>query len=97
MIASRSVDMVRHPRGSYIVIANAVSEVVTPEKQSDSLALPSISKKVGSRGRGPSCERFLEGCSSPFMRLAERITALFALGASNVCLVGENPTCSVPA
>ena len=37
--------------------------------------------------------------SSPFMRLAERLTFLFfALGASDVCLVCENPTCSsVPA
>ena len=40
--------------------------------------------------------RFLGGCSSPFMRLAEHLTALRG-GASNVCLVGENPTCSVPA
>ena len=38
--------------------------------------------------------RFLVGCSSPFMRLAEHLTAL---SASNVCLVGENPTCFVPA
>ena len=31
MIASRSVNMVRHPRGSYIVTPIAVSGVVTPE------------------------------------------------------------------
>ena len=36
----------------------------------------------------------LVGCSPPFMRLAEHLTAL---GVSNVCLVGENSTCSVPA
>ena len=31
MIASHSVNMVRHPRGSYIVIPIAVSGVATPE------------------------------------------------------------------
>ena len=29
------------------------------------------------------------------MRLAQRLTFRFALGTSNVCLVGENPTCSL--
>ena len=33
MIASRSVNMVRHPRGSYIVIPIAVSGVATPENK----------------------------------------------------------------
>ena len=47
-------------------------------KQSNQLALSSISKKVGTKCRSPSYERFLEGCSSPFMRLAERLTALRA-------------------
>ena len=32
----------------------------------------------------------------PFMRLVKHLTALRAW-FSNVCLVGENPTCSVPA
>ena len=32
-IASRSVNMVRHPRGSYIVISIAVSGVSTPENK----------------------------------------------------------------
>ena len=48
-------------------------------KQSNSLALSSINKKVGTRCRSPSDERFLEGCSSPFMRLAEHLTALSRL------------------
>ena len=65
-------------------------------KQRGSLALPSISKKIGTRCRSPSYKRFLERCSSPFMRLVETSRRL-ALGASNVCLVDENPTCSVPA
>ena len=33
MIASRSMSMVRQPRGSYIVIPIAVSGVVTPENK----------------------------------------------------------------
>ena len=33
MIASRSVNMVRHPRGSYIVIPITVSGVATPENK----------------------------------------------------------------
>ena len=33
MIASRSVNMVRHPRGSYMVILVAASGVVTPENK----------------------------------------------------------------
>ena len=33
MIASRSVNMVRHPRGSYIVILIAVSGVATPKNK----------------------------------------------------------------
>ena len=45
----------------------------------------------------PPHKRFLLGCSSPFMRLAELLTALRAWLQNNVCLVGENPTCSVPA
>ena len=46
----------------------------------------------------PPHKRFLVGCSSPFIRLAEHLSFRFALGASNDCyLIGENPTCSVPA
>ena len=36
-------------------------------------------------------QAILIGCSSPFMRLTYHLTGRFALGASNVCLVGENP------
>ena len=45
MIASRSVNMVRHPRGSCIVIPIAISGVVTPEKKFNSLTLSSTSKE----------------------------------------------------
>ena len=47
-------------------------------KPRNSLALSSKRKKVGTRCRSSSYERFLEGCSSPFMRLAEHLTALRA-------------------
>ena len=40
-------------------------------------------------------KRLLVGCSSPFMRLAEYLTALRAW--CDVCLVGKNPMCPVPA
>ena len=42
------------------------------------LALSSMSEKVGTRCRSPSYERFLEGCSSSFLRLAEHLTVLRA-------------------
>ena len=42
---------------------------------SNSLALSSISKNEGTAYRNPSHERFLEGCSSPFVRLAEHLMA----------------------
>ena len=32
--------------------------------------------------KGPPQKRFFEGCSSPFMRLAQHFAACFALGAS---------------
>ena len=73
MIASRGVNMVRHPRDSFIRVIPIAGHT---RKQSNSSALPSICKKVGTRCRSPSYERFLEGCSSPFMRLAEHLTAL---------------------
>ena len=61
MVASRSVKKVRHRRDSYLVIPIAVSGVATPENKvyRNSLALSSISKKVGTRCPSPSYERFL--------------------------------------
>ena len=41
---------------------------VHTRKQSNSLAVSSISEKVGTRCRSPFYERFVEGCSSPFLR-----------------------------
>ena len=59
----------------------AVSGAATPENKVTNWSLSFTSKKVGTRCRSPSHERFLGGCSSTFMRLA--------LGGNNVCLVGE--------
>ena len=44
-------------------------------------------------------ERFLLGCISPFMPSCDspNTSQRFALGEGDVCLVGQNPTCSVPA
>ena len=41
--------------------------------------------------------RFIVFCSSPVMRLAPSTSPRFAVDARNICLVGENPMCSVPA
>ena len=45
----------------------------------------------------PPHKRSVVGRSSPFMRLAEHLTAPLARGASDVCLIGGNPMCSFPA
>ena len=67
-------------------------EVATPENKSIKLTL------VTHRQENLPQKRFFveDAASSPFMRLAQHLTARFALGASNVCPVGEKPTCSVP-
>ena len=101
MIASRtninSVNLARHRRGSYIVKPIAVFGMATPENKVTHLV--AVIHKQESRHTvltSVFCERVLEGCSSPFMQLAEHLTALRAC-ASNVGMVGEKPTCSVPA
>ena len=66
--------MVRRPRGSYIVTSFAVSGVAT---QKNKLVGAVIHKQ---ESRHKAYERFLEGCSSPFVRLAEHLTALRAWG-----------------
>ena len=70
MIVSRSVYMVMHPRGSYIVYPL--------------LSLEWRHQKINQISRrchpyaSPLHKRFLVGCSSPFMRLAKHLTALRA-------------------
>ena len=88
--------MVRRPRGSYMVIPVAVSGVATPEnKVTHWRCHPSARKsEKGAEVRltsGSWKDSVHPSCDSP------NTSRRFALGASNVCLVGENPTCSVPA
>ena len=45
----------------------------------------------------PPHKRLVVGRSSPFMQLAEHLTAPLARGTSDVCLIGENPMGSFPA
>ena len=51
MIASRSVNMVRHPQGSYIVIPIAVSGVATPENRAE--VIGAVIHKQESRHKMP--------------------------------------------
>ena len=90
MIVSRSVYMVRHPRGSYIVHPLLSLYVATPENRSIHWTLSSICKNIRLTS-GSHSDTAHPPCDSP------NSSRPFALGASNVCLVGENPTCSVPA
>ena len=78
MIASRSVNTARHPRGSYTVLPIAVSGEATPENKVTHWRCHPQARKVGTRWRSPSYERLLEICSLPFMRLAENLPALRA-------------------
>ena len=97
MIASRSVNMVRHPRGSYIVIPiHCCLWSGHTRKRSNALALSSISKKVSTRPK--SVLRAVLGRMQFTLHATHRTPhGASRLAASNVCLVGENPTCSVPA
>ena len=83
-----SVYMVRHPQGSYIVNPLLYLEVATPENESihrrcHPYTTKSASKAVLGRMKLtlPATRRRPHGAS----------------GASNACLVGANPTGSVPA
>ena len=77
MIASRRVNMIRHPRGSYIIEPiHCYLWGGHTRTESNSLARSSTSKSVGTRRRSPPYERVSAGCSSLFMRLAEHLTAL---------------------
>ena len=69
-----------------------LSPPASGEKRSVHSTPSSIRKEV--RLTGGSCAGFSR---PPFMRHAKYVTFRFALGASDVCLVRENPTCSVPA
>ena len=136
MIASHSVNnMVRHPRGSYIIIPIAVSGVATPENKVQ-LIDAVIHKQESRRKVQKSALRAVLGRmqftlhATPTPHGASRLvqamsawlaktrrapsrhcrdamvcghatTAMHKLGTPLPpppnCLVGENPTCSVPA
>ena len=73
IIVSRSVHMVGHPRSCYIVNPLLSLEVVTPENES----IQFINAVIHMQENLPQ-KRFLVRCSSPFVRLAQNITALCA-------------------
>ena len=66
-IIKSSVNVVRHSRGSYIVLPLLSLEVVIPEIKLTRWRCHPLAS--------PPHKRFLIGCSSPFMRLAEHLTA----------------------
>ena len=84
------------PPRVYIVIPITVSGVATPENKSIThWRCHSYARKKaqGAEVRltsGSWKDAVYSSCDSP------NISRRFALGASNVCLVGDNPTCSVP-
>ena len=96
-MASRSVNMVRHPRGSYMVIHIAVSGVGTQENNVQLIG--AVIHKQESRRKVPKSVLRADLGRMQCTHHATRRTTHGAsqLGASNVCLIDENPTCSVPA
>ena len=77
MIASRNRNMVRRPRGSFIVVTPiAVSGVATPENKETHWRCHPQCNKNGHTVPNFVLQRNLEGCSSPFMRFADHLTAL---------------------
>ena len=90
MVVSRSAYMVRHTRGNYRVYTHCCLWK-RPRQKTDQVigrchpyASPRQKRFSVKSAAHPSC-------ASP------STSRRFVLGASNVCLVGENPTCSVPA
>ena len=73
------VFMVRHTRGSCMLLPVLSVEVAIPEMKSTHESCHPYSS--------PPHKRFLVGCSSPFMRLAEHLTALRAW--CKQCLLGR--------
>ena len=91
MVVSRGAGMVRRSRGTCIAHPLLSPGVATQKNKYFSFMLSSMCKKVRlnsgvlyQRAAHPSCD-------SP------NTSRSFALGASDVCLDGENPTYSVPA
>ena len=69
--------MVRHPRGSYGVHTYCcLRKWPQRKKKVIRRCHPYATKYIRSRRQSPPHKRFLVGCSSRFMRLAEYLTAL---------------------
>ena len=86
MIAFRSVNLVRHPRGSYIVIPIAVSGVTGPEIKK--YLIGAVIHKQESRHKMPkSVLRVVLGRMQFNLRVNRQTPhgASLALGASNAC------------
>ena len=96
-VVTRSVHVVRHPRGSYIVSPLLPLDVATPENKVITLKLSSVCMKIRTRYRGLRHKRFSAERRSPFNATHRTPRGASRLVARDVCLVGENPTCSVAA
>ena len=90
MVASRNANVIRHSRGSYKEVPIAVSGVAKPKNKYILLALSFMNKEFGER---LSYECSFEGCYLPLIRLTEHLAAI--AGSSNICIVGDTPTCSL--
>ena len=90
MIVSRSVYMVRHTRGSYVGNSWLSLDMSTPE-----IILTVVDAVIRIQDT-PPLNRFLVGCSSPFMRLVQHLTALRKAWCKK-CLPGQPKTRSAPS
>ena len=87
MIASRRVDMVRHPRGSYSVIPIAASGVGTPENKVNHWRCHPQARKQAHGAEVRLRSGSWKDAVYP-SRDTPNTSRRFAHGASNVCLVG---------
>ena len=77
-VVSRSVYMVRHSQGSYMVCPLLSLEVATPENNNFFLSCHPYARKNAKSAEVYLASGFLVNCSSPLLRLAEHLTALRA-------------------
>ena len=90
-------DFLQH--GGLHLLANGRAQLRYEGAYSDSNPFPctSLEAIINTRYASLPYKRFLVGCSAPFMRLAQHLTALRAWCKQCSCLVGKSPTCSVLA
>ena len=85
------------PSSVYDLKTTTIHDTITLQSHS---TLSSMSKKVLTRSRNPPNQAVLDNRMQLTLHATRRTphgSWRFALGARNFCLVGENPTCSVPA